>query len=181
MRYELDPKTGEVLRSEQLRNTVMSLVPPIAVERQIDVEVHYPLPLANPLAFVSIEYWPLEDVDRLQLTAVETEPVLVSGGLLYHNEYRGTAKKCCIDPDNGNIQAYREAIGKLDTWATRFLEEDYTSHEQRQDRLVQSIFERPQSDEEAKFSEIEYKLRLFTKDKLDILFGYFVELGVVEQ
>ncbi len=193
MSYGLDPETGEVLRSEQLRDAILSLIPPVAIKKQMDVEVQYPLPRPNSLSFVDIEYLPLEEEDnRLRLFVVETQSVLTNGAettaLRSHREYRGTAKKCWIDPETGEIQQYYEAIGKLDTWETFFVEDDPspflqgeepTTHEEW---LGQSIIgRRPKSNEESRFNELAYELQLFTKDKLDILFGYFVELGVVDQ
>lgn len=38
MNYELDPTTGEVLRSEQLRDATLPLIPQVALEKKIDNE-----------------------------------------------------------------------------------------------------------------------------------------------
>lgn len=189
MSYELDPVTGEVLRSEQLRDATLSLVPQVAVEKKLDVQVRYPLPRPS-LSFVEVEYLPdaEDEEDRLRLFVIETQPVSVVDGEIVPRKHLGTAKKCWIDPESADIQQYYEAVGELDYWGNYFIEDNSLPMQPGQkplthdEWLVLSLLGRkPQSAEEAKFNELTNNLQSLTKDKLELLFGYFVELGVVDK
>lgn len=196
MSCELDPTTGEVLRSTELRDAVMSLLPPLAIERHKEVMVQLPLSRPGSVDFVEVQYVPNGTVDqRLRLFVVETQPIKIEATEAAirestpYNEFRGIQKECRIDPETGEIQRYHEYAGMLDATQRTFLLDDDSRPFLRgqalitpADRLVEAIFgHHPLTEEETALNEAEGKLRAFTKDKLDALFGYFVELGVVDQ
>lgn len=183
MSHEFDPDTGEVLVSTQLRDAALSLLPSLALKNALEVKLTYPIERKSGISFVDVEYEPSEAVS---VAVVETEKIETSlDGKLTIAEYSGTRKTCVIILDTGEIDIYVEVTGKLNH-NEYFVEDEYDprplepSPEPKtpEERLIHTIWGTPQSDADAFLESARWDVMMFTQEKLNVLFGHFVELGI---
>lgn len=186
MNHEFDQETGEILASTSLRDAALLLVPSLAVENGHQVHLRYPLGSTSGVSFLDVEYIPSETVC---VELVETEQLPANTLAEATNpSYRGLKRSCTISLDSGEIDLYYEATGELDeSWS--FIDDEDTAGPLEpapeptnpQERILHAIWGTPPSEADAQLESLKWDLMMFTEEKLNVLFGRFVQLGVVEQ